>query len=261
MMPQNAPEFTSFGDAVLFFYTFFSASAPDGFDRYLKASGGRHLDALVLYRWNLELCEALLPCLHAAELTLKNAIHQAMIKRYLPAARHANCVEVELRSWRQCAVYSPLTAQNIESELSYAYLHAVVSRAGGSCKLANRHQDDRAIDAEVDLYGPFPNPGVRSEVSKRIQLKATKDELTQTGTHFSYFMKPIKAYEYLRTPGTATVPRFLVVLMLHRDSTHWLQMTADQLLMKKRLTGRRWRAPLRQTMRAASLCTFRKITY
>ncbi len=87
MMPQNAPQFTNFGEAVQFFYKFYSASAPDRFERYLTAAGGRHLDAVVLYRWNLELCEALLPSLHAAELTLKNAIHQAMVKHYVTQAK------------------------------------------------------------------------------------------------------------------------------------------------------------------------------
>jgi hypothetical protein len=34
-----------------------------------------------------------------------------------------------------------LTEQNIEAELSYAYLHAVASRAGFSCEYTPRHAD------------------------------------------------------------------------------------------------------------------------
>ena len=87
MMPQKPLEFHNLGEAVLYFYKSFSVSAPERFERYLSASGGRHLDAIVRYRWNLELGEALLPSLHAAELTLRNAIHQAMVKQYLPTVR------------------------------------------------------------------------------------------------------------------------------------------------------------------------------
>lgn len=85
MMPQNQPEFTDFGEAAKFFYNKFSSNAPPRFERYLLASGGKEVEAAARYRWNLELSESLLPCLHAAELALRNAIHQAMIKTYAPA--------------------------------------------------------------------------------------------------------------------------------------------------------------------------------
>lgn len=40
--------------------------------------------------------------------------------------------------------------QNIESELSYAYLHAVAAKAGMSCKQGDRHDDGAGVDAEVN---------------------------------------------------------------------------------------------------------------
>ena len=40
-----------------------------------------------------------------------------------------------------------LLPPNIESELSYAYLHAVASRAAMSCRDGNRHEDNNGIDA------------------------------------------------------------------------------------------------------------------
>ncbi|HEV7832484.1 MAG TPA: hypothetical protein VGP09_03725 [Caballeronia sp.] len=40
-----------------------------------------------------------------------------------------------------------LTAVNRESELSYAYLHAIASHAGVNCKTSNRHDDNAGIDA------------------------------------------------------------------------------------------------------------------
>lgn len=86
MMPQNRPEFSDFGEAAKFFYEKFSASAPLRFNRYLLAARGKEVEAAARYRWNLELSESLLPCLHAAELALRNAIHQAMLKEYPPVA-------------------------------------------------------------------------------------------------------------------------------------------------------------------------------
>ena len=84
-MPQPRLEFLGFGDAAQYFYKKFSESAPLRFDRYFQDSGGREIEAVAKYRWNLELSAALIPCLEASELALRNAIHQAMCKAYLPA--------------------------------------------------------------------------------------------------------------------------------------------------------------------------------
>lgn len=86
MIPQKGPQFHHFGEAAQFFYEKFSESAPSRFEKYLVASGGRELEAVARYCWNVQICEALLPCLHTAELALRNAIHRAMCSKYLPAA-------------------------------------------------------------------------------------------------------------------------------------------------------------------------------
>lgn len=83
-MPQDPAKFANLGEAVVFFYRQFASPAPERFDRYLMATGGRHLDAIVKYRWNIELSEALLPSLQVAEFTLRNALHQAMSAKYAP---------------------------------------------------------------------------------------------------------------------------------------------------------------------------------
>ena len=46
-----------------------------------------------------------------------------------------------------------LSQFNIESELSYAYLHAVASRAGFSCTHADRHLDSAGVDAQIQEDG------------------------------------------------------------------------------------------------------------
>lgn len=85
MMAQEPPKFLAFEDAAAFFYHKFAESAPQRFDKYLQAAGGDYVEAMARYRFNLELSASLLPALHAAELTLRNSIHQAMCLHYLTA--------------------------------------------------------------------------------------------------------------------------------------------------------------------------------
>jgi len=65
-----------------------------------------------------------------------------------------------------------MTSQNIESELSYAYLHAICGKAGLSCKQGDRHDDGAGVDAEITYRGELPHPYI-TEVQLNIQLKAT----------------------------------------------------------------------------------------
>ncbi|MDD4915191.1 MAG: DUF4365 domain-containing protein [Methylococcales bacterium] len=71
----------------------------------------------------------------------------------------------------------PLSNNDIESELSYAYLHAVASKAGVGCKLGSRHDDNPGIDAELTGWGPFS--GYRQEIDIKVQLKATAKPLLE----------------------------------------------------------------------------------
>lgn len=92
---------------------------------------------------------------------------------------------------------SPLDTNDIESELSYAYLHAVASKAGVGCKISTRHEDNRGVDAQLTCWEQFPNC-YREEIDLKIQLKATIQEPVQSDTHFSYFFKGAKQYDILR---------------------------------------------------------------
>ncbi|CAK0768443.1 hypothetical protein CCP3SC1AL1_4480001 [Gammaproteobacteria bacterium] len=46
-----------------------------------------------------------------------------------------------------------LSSNDIESELSYAYLHAVAAKAGVGCKIGSRHDDNAGIDAVLTGWG------------------------------------------------------------------------------------------------------------
>ena len=125
----------------------------------------------------------------------------------------------------------PLTNQNIESELSYAYLHAVAARAGVGCKVSSRHDDNVGVDAELTGLGPFHNGGYRQEVDIKVQLKATVKQPALVGDSFSYSLTGINQYNDLRT-DTVSTPRILVVLFLPSDEKDWLVHTEDALSLR-----------------------------
>jgi hypothetical protein len=125
-----------------------------------------------------------------------------------------------------------LTPLNIESELSYAYLHAVASQAGMSCSPSTRHDDNNGIDATLTAWGPFPGGGYLNEVDIKIQLKATIGTPVDDGENLSYFLKEVKRYDDLRTETVSTA-RILVVLFLPQQSDDWLGHSEAELALRK----------------------------
>jgi hypothetical protein len=66
----------------------------------------------------------------------------------------------------------PLSSNDIESELSYAYIHAVAAASGMSCKVGDRHDDNHGVDARITAWlEPHGNDLI--EVDFNVQLKAT----------------------------------------------------------------------------------------
>ncbi|PBB41308.1 hypothetical protein CK222_22320 [Mesorhizobium sp. WSM3866] len=126
----------------------------------------------------------------------------------------------------------PLSSQNIESELSYAYLHAVASSAGAACTGVTRHQDNAGVDAKLTGWGPFPEGGYLTEVDINVQLKATTKAPSLIGNTLSYSLVGIQRYDDLRALTLSTA-RILVVLFMPKDSTDWLEHTDDALSLRK----------------------------
>ncbi len=125
----------------------------------------------------------------------------------------------------------PLANNDIESELSYAYLHAIASKAGLNCKVENRHGDNYGIDAQIDYFAAIPGTW-RTDVSLRVQLKATINRGSETDTHISYPFKGIEQYNRLRT-NSGEPHRILVVLYLPKDPNEWLSIGPDELILKQ----------------------------
>jgi hypothetical protein len=125
-----------------------------------------------------------------------------------------------------------ISKPNIESELSYAYLHAVASRVGAACQSGTRHHDNSGIDAQLTSWGPF-SPGARlKEVDLRVQLKATIERPSVADGYISYFLSGVERYNDLRS-ATLAIPRILVVLFLAENEQDWLAHTPDELLMRR----------------------------
>jgi len=125
-----------------------------------------------------------------------------------------------------------LTEQNIEAELSYAWLHAVASKAGFSCEYRNRHLDGAGVDATITADGPpLATDSKLWYVPVDVQLKATRKELHETTTHFSFSLE-IAHYNKLRMIEIGA-PRILIVLRLPKNAEEWLQVTEESLIARR----------------------------
>lgn len=154
----------------------------------------------------------------------------------------------------------PLSTQNIESELSYAYLHAVAAHAGVGCKVGSRHDDSAGIDAELTGWGPFHNGGYLQEVSLNVQLKATIQPPSVTTKGLGYNFAGIQQYNDLRTDTVAT-PRILVVLFLPRNKRNGWSIAAMHSRCATALTGSVCVAHHHPTTTAARPSTFQKTSF
>lgn len=125
----------------------------------------------------------------------------------------------------------PLSENDIEAELSYAYLHAVAAKVGIGCRGADRHEDNSGIDAQLNAWGTWPGAMLR-EVTIRVQLKATRLPPSDDGKHLSYWLTEVKRFDDLRSEALA-IPRILVVLFLPSDANTWLGHSEDELALRR----------------------------
>jgi hypothetical protein len=125
-----------------------------------------------------------------------------------------------------------LQPNEIESELSYAYLHAVASKAGMSCETTGRHTDNMGVDAQIRAVEVFTPDSILTDISLDVQLKATINKPPEENGKISYFIKGVERYEKLRK-NTIAIPRILVVYFLPEKSDEWLQQTNEHLILRR----------------------------
>ena len=124
-----------------------------------------------------------------------------------------------------------LPENDIESELSYAYLHAVVSRAGCECSRTGRLSDNAGVDALIRVRERFSTESTISFFSVDVQFKATRLTPSLNKGRFSVWLKA-KNYNELRSPESPISP-LLVVLFLPENPQEWLNCSPAELIVKK----------------------------
>jgi len=124
-----------------------------------------------------------------------------------------------------------LTLQNIESELSYAYLHATAARAGIICEYTGRHSDEAGVDAVLRVKGRLAQDSVFTQFTVEVQLKATKQVPVEQNGRYSHSLK-VKNYNELRSENTGA-PQLLVVLYLPEDAETWLSHSEESLVARR----------------------------
>lgn len=134
-------------------------------------------------------------------------------------------------TWYQGAVAVLLSENNIKSELSYAYLHAVAARAGLGCHATDRHTDGAGVDAVLRARERFDPSSIYTDFTVDVQLKATSAAPSLQGGRLSFWLKR-DAYDKLRTTAAAA-PRLLVVLFLPEDPEEWLVLSEEALVAKR----------------------------
>ncbi|MDI9365232.1 MAG: DUF4365 domain-containing protein [Flavobacterium sp.] len=124
----------------------------------------------------------------------------------------------------------PLSNNDIESELSYAYLHAISAKAGISCKIGDRHDDGTGVDAQVNYRGNTSHAYLK-HVQINVQLKATIKDSGNYPNHLTYFLNGKSRFEKLRTKDS-DLYKILVVLFLPRNHADWLECSKEELILK-----------------------------
>jgi hypothetical protein len=124
-----------------------------------------------------------------------------------------------------------LSSQNIESELSYAYLHAVASRAGIICEYTGRHSDEAGVDAVLRVKGRLANDSVFTSFTVDVQLKATATLPVEQDGRYSHSLK-LKNYNELRSTATIS-PHVLIVLFLPANADDWLTHSEERLIAQR----------------------------
>ncbi len=120
-----------------------------------------------------------------------------------------------------------LTENDIKEQLSYAYVHAVASRAGFACE--NVRKDRDSIDLHICARGRLhPESSVMSPLLA-VQIKASVLAVSIEPTF--EFRLSRKNYDELRT--RTMVPRILVVFAMPESPDHWLETSEDALLMRR----------------------------
>jgi hypothetical protein len=120
-----------------------------------------------------------------------------------------------------------LTDNEQKQQLSVAYVHAVAARAGYSCQVQNVDLD--SVDLIISGTARIHELSVIRSPRLAVQIKASSSLELQVG-HLM-FPLPIKNYEDLR--AETLIPALLVVLLLPKNTTQWLEITQECMISRR----------------------------
>lgn len=125
-----------------------------------------------------------------------------------------------------------LSANDIKSELSYAYLHVVAVRAGFGCKTGSRQDNNVAIDAIVSVFRRLAPDSLLTDFAIDFQLKATARPLASSPDGTIAYSLPRNQYDRLRNPETGS-QKLLAVLELPASEDSWLDVDPEALVFRR----------------------------
>lgn len=120
-----------------------------------------------------------------------------------------------------------MTPNQLQEEISKAYLHAVAAKCGYA--VGKWEQDHGCVDTTVSAATALGN-GTLVKPKVDVQLKATTRQEVERGDFLSWQLDA-SHYDQLRSP--AQLPHLLVVLLLPSDVSHSVEHTVDQLVIRR----------------------------
>ncbi len=124
-----------------------------------------------------------------------------------------------------------LTRNNIISELSYGYVHAVAARAGMACEVAGRHSDGDGVDAMIRVKERLAVDAIFTSFAIFVQLKATAVTAAHSNGRYPFRLRK-EHYDKLRLIETPE-NRILVVLFLPETDSEWLVHGEESMLSRR----------------------------
>ena len=121
----------------------------------------------------------------------------------------------------------PITREHRQEALSLAWLHAVAGACGVTCSFRNL---DYGVD--VTLHYIEAAGGVLFESIFRVDVQLKSTTGASLNDKFVRYDLDVRNYEHLREPNPF-VPRILAVLLLPEDESDWIEVTENQLTMRR----------------------------
>lgn len=121
-----------------------------------------------------------------------------------------------------------LTRNQIEAELSLAYLQAVAAAEGFAVDVP--HVDSDSVDAIILGKGKIDADSLRNSPRIEVQLKASINALPNANGEIPFDLT-IKNYDDLR--ADTMLPRLLILLSLPQQQIDWLVHQPDKLILQK----------------------------